>query len=249
MAWRLDDVKRYLDAKFVKQKPLDISLPVSEIEVVRRALITLKKWGARINTLKDIPQLYYLLGYSDDEYSYALLSLTGDDMLQSARYTLATLRGDCEDIHRLFQAAAIALGERPDRVPLLIVLFGDEKKLTGGHATLLIKSRGGVANIDYTNYVTAKNIEGILKYQSDNYSHVAAYALLYPDLSEDPYTYHIEVFKANPEGEYSVEVIHPSRAIKEIAYHLKRPSERGRVDWKWIALAALGVWLLGEVIS
>ena len=248
MAWSVDDIKRYLDAKFVKQKPLDISLPLSEIEVVKRSIFTLNKWGASIKTLKDIPQLYYLLSYGDDEYSYKLLSITGDDMLQSARYTLATLRGDCEDIHRLFQAAAIALGERPDNVPLLIVLFGDEEKLTGGHATLLIKSRGGVANIDYTNYVTSGNINGILKYQSDNYSHVAAYALLYPDLSEDPYTYHIEVFKARPEGEYSVQVVPTSEAIQRIAYHLKRPSERKQIKWQYLALAA-GALLLWEVIS
>ncbi len=244
MAWSVDDIRSAIRAKFIEEPYLDLNTGMSEIDTVKFALKNLERWGAPIKTLKDIAQLYYIFMYHDDEYADKLIGGRSDQM-QTARFTLAALHGDCEDIHRAYEAFAIALGVYPQNAMLLIAIFGDEEKITGGHASLLIKSKGGYINLDYNNYVTSKTIEGILGHHND-YGNVVAYALLIPDQINPIIKYKDPIArKVNPNDDFNLEVIEPRKEILELARRLHRNEEHENMPWMLLGAGLFAALILG----
>ena len=245
MAFSLDDIRSAIRAKFIETPQLDLETGMSEIDTVRFALKNLERWGVPIKTLKDIAQLHYIFLYHDDEYASTLIG-GRSDQLQTARFTLAALHGDCEDIHRAYEAVAIALGVHPKDAMLLIAIFGDEEKITGGHASLLIRGKGAYINLDYNNYVTSKTIEGILGHHNA-YGNVVAYALLIPDETNPIIRYKDPIVeRVTPSDDFKVEVIEPRRETLELARRLHRKSEHeSSIPWMILIGGLLAALILG----
>ncbi|WP_129409053.1 hypothetical protein [Marinitoga lauensis] len=249
--WSLKDLKEIVEDKFIKTKPLDVETGLNEIETTKAFLEQLKKYNIPIKTLNDIPYLFYLLRYSDDEFTTKLLSQKHEDLMQTARATIYAMKGDCEDIHRFYNAVAIALGEKVENVNLMVMFFGDKENITGAHATSVINEK---ILTDYQAYVYANSLKGILSYLKDIYFPIYAYVMLGIEL-KDGFIYYkykrAEVFDNN-DYKYNIQVATPTKAINELRNHLYRNSEyenkeKTNTFLKFGSIAALS-YILGKII-
>ncbi|KLO21867.1 hypothetical protein X275_08220 [Marinitoga sp. 1197] len=222
--WTLKDLKEIVEDKFIKTKPFDVETGLNEIETTKAFIEQLKKYNIAIKTLNDIPYLFYLLRYSDDEFTTKLLSQKHEDLMQTARATIYSLKGDCEDIHRFYNAVAIALGEKVDNVNLIVVFFGNKDKIIGAHATSIIDEK---ILTDYQAYVYTNSLKGILSYLSDIYFPIYAYVMLSIELKDGfiHYKYKKSDVFDNKDYKYSLQVATPTKAINELRHHLYRNSE------------------------
>ena len=252
MAWSVSDLVSVVRDKFIETPLIDITTKLTELQTVQLAIEALRAWKVRMNEIVDIPQFYHLMFYHDDEYASKLIS-GKDDQMQTAKATLFSLTGDCEDIHRLYQVAAIALGTPAQNSKLMVIFFGDEENITGGHATTLIVKDGVYINLDYTNVITSSKIGGILKYHSQ-YGNPVAYVLLTPNpasilLPQIKYD-EPKAFLAKLEGNYSVTYIPETPQLRALKRHLHRGSEHEKSKFPWlIALGFLAGVLIGGVKS
>ena len=252
MAWSVSDLVSIVRDKFINTPLIDITTKITELEMVKLAIEALRAWKVRMNDVADIPQLYHLMLYHDDEYASKLIDGKSDQM-QSAKATLFSLTGDCEDIHRLYEVTAIALGIPPQNSKLMVIFFGDEEKIEGGHATTLITKSSAYINLDYDVMITSNSIGGILSYHS-MYGTPVAYVLLTPDPKSvvDNLIKYQEPkgFKASPSGRYTAVEIGETPQLRALKRHLHRDSEHEKKKFPWlIALGFLAGVLIGGVNS
>ena len=232
MAWDLNSFADIVRSKFMETPLIDITTPLTEMQTVKLAIVALRNWGVRMNEIVDIPQFWHLMFYHDDEYSSKFIA-GKDDQMQTAKATLFALSGDCEDIHRLYQLAAITLGVPAYSSKLLVIFFGSSEKIVGGHATTLIVRESTYVNLDYDKVITSNSIGGILKYHT-RYATPQVYVLLDIDpstLKSNIVQYkNAKAYSANISGTYNVLTIPETKSLKKLKYHLHRTSEHGKQD-------------------
>lgn len=250
--FKLIDFETVVKEKFINNEALDYKTKnsLSETETVKEFINDIKAEGIEINTFKDIPLLFYLLRYSDDDYNLKYVYKRDiNDQMQTARLTLLTLRGDCEDVHRFYNAAALNFID-PENIKILVLFFGDETGITGGHATSLIVSGNQYINTDYNWYITSNSLNGILTYISDCYSNVHAYVILGIERIEDIIYYKIESSGYYTErANYYPEKISQTGAIKAFKNHLYRNAEStDNIKIVGLSLLALVIGLGGKFL-
>lgn len=245
--YTLDSLRAVVEKKFISNKPIDFDMPLSEIEAVKKFIDTLKDEGVTIEMMMEIPFIFYLLNYSDDDFTSRMISYTDDDVMQTARATLFSAKGDCEDIHRLYNAAAVALGVPASKVRLLVVFFGDEKKITGAHATCYIADSTNTL-IDYSYLVTSPSLDGLLSYISDTYKPVYAYVSCMPDITGDVMTYSIaDSGYADKRDKFNVSTCYMTAELAAVKKKIARSSENEKTSTGFITAA--GALVAGIIIS
>ncbi len=251
--WDLGSFADLVDDKFNKTPLIDVTTKLTEMQTIRLALQALRAWGVRMSEVSDIPQLWHLMFYHDDEYASKLIA-GKDDQMQTAKATLFALSGDCEDIHRLYQLTAVVLGVPAPLSWLMVIFFGSSEKIIGAHATTLIYKDGSYINLDYDRVITSSSISGILGYHSQ-YGMPQLYVLLKIDTKtlRDPvvkYKSPPEAHEAQISNNFKVIEVQESENLKKLKYHLHRTAEHEKGVKKytpWILLA--GGIVVGTLIG
>lgn len=238
--YTLKDFENVVKEKFIDNKVLDYTGELTETETVKTFIKNIKAEGIVIENLKDIPQLFYLIRYSEDSFNlkYIYNETKETDAMQTARMTLLTLRGDCEDIHRLFNVAALNFVEK-NAPKLLILFFGDETEIIGGHATALIESGDQYINLDYNFYTYANSLNGILSYLSDAYFNVYSYVILEIEDIKDKLNYRVaKSGYFTQRAEYIPQYIPVKADTAKLRKHLYRSGEFQDNLLKYAGIAA-----------
>jgi hypothetical protein len=251
----LKDFENVVREKFIENKSIDYISSLTEKETVNNFMKNIKNEGIEFKNIKDVPLFFYLIRYSEDKINnkYIYNSDT-EDVMQTARATITTLRGDCEDIHRLYNIANLNfLTENTQK--LLILFFGNEKGIIGGHATALTVSGGSYINQDYNFYVSGGSLNSILSYLSDSYYPVYSYVILGIDTenSEDIINYKVEdsgFFNADKQHEsYNAEYINNTRNVYNLTKKLYRSGEfEKNIKYSLIAALSIAAIFLGGKI-